>query len=134
MTEINRIRALREELMNSDRHIVSTFENADELARRVNEAVINWEKQTGLHSQIQPPERTGTVSAIGQLPLRRGLAKQYDTLAVRTGFVSYSHKDERYRHRLAVSLVQLERDNLISIWHDRKILPGQEWRQRSIRT
>ena len=31
--------------MNSDRHIVSRFETADELTRKVSEAVIRWEKQ-----------------------------------------------------------------------------------------
>ena len=48
----------------------------------------------------------------------------------RTGlrvFVSYSHKDERYRKSLDISLVQLRRDNMISTWHDNKILPGEEW-------
>jgi len=42
-------------------------------------------------------------------------------------FVSYSHKDERYRQRLEISLAPLQRSDLISIWHDRKILPGDEW-------
>src|ERR1035438_10315576 len=45
----------------------------------------------------------------------------------RSAFVSYSEKDERYRERLDVSLVQLRRNKLILVWHDRKILPGQEW-------
>jgi hypothetical protein len=42
-------------------------------------------------------------------------------------FVSYSHKDERYRERLEISLAQLRRDKVISTWHDKKILPGKEW-------
>jgi hypothetical protein len=48
LAAISRIQALREELMDSDRHIVSMFANADELTRKVNEAVTRWEKQTGL--------------------------------------------------------------------------------------
>jgi hypothetical protein len=48
---ISRIQALREELTNSDRRIVSRFGNVDELTRKVNEAVIEWEKQTGLAGQ-----------------------------------------------------------------------------------
>jgi hypothetical protein len=42
-------------------------------------------------------------------------------------FVSYSHQDERYRKKLDISLAQLRRNKLISVWHDRVILPGQEW-------
>jgi TIR domain len=48
-------------------------------------------------------------------------------LAGRSVFVSYSHKDELYREKLRISLSQLQRENLITVWHDRKILPGQEW-------
>jgi hypothetical protein len=54
---------------------------------------------------------------------------QSDPSAARRVFVSYSHKDERHRQRLEISLAQLQRDNLVAIWHDRKILPGQEWNQ-----
>jgi len=46
-TAMSRIEALRQELMDSDRHTVGTFDNADELTRKVNEAVIQWERQTG---------------------------------------------------------------------------------------
>lgn len=42
-------------------------------------------------------------------------------------FVSYSHKDERYRLKMNVALAQLRRNERITVWHDRKILPGQEW-------
>ncbi len=44
-------------------------------------------------------------------------------------FVSYSHKDERHRDKLEISLAQLRRNNVISTWHDKKILPGKEWDQ-----
>lgn len=54
---------------------------------------------------------------------------QNDTVVGKTAFVSYSHKDERYRQSLDISLAQLRRDHLISVWHDRKILPGQKWDQ-----
>ena len=42
-------------------------------------------------------------------------------------FVSYSHKDERFREGLTVALTLLRRNGQISVWDDRKILPGQEW-------
>ncbi|MCC5646944.1 toll/interleukin-1 receptor domain-containing protein [Nostoc sp. CHAB 5824] len=42
-------------------------------------------------------------------------------------FFSYSHKDETLRDELAKHLTILERQSVISSWHDRKILPGEEW-------
>ncbi|WP_427162412.1 GUN4 domain-containing protein [Aliinostoc sp. HNIBRCY26] len=42
-------------------------------------------------------------------------------------FFSYSHKDETLRDELAKHLTILEWQGVISSWHDRKILPGQEW-------
>ncbi|AUT03570.1 serine/threonine protein kinase [Nostoc sp. CENA543] len=42
-------------------------------------------------------------------------------------FFSYSHKDETLRDELAKHLTILEYQRVISSWHDRKILPGQEW-------
>ncbi|HEY6547311.1 MAG TPA: toll/interleukin-1 receptor domain-containing protein, partial [Vicinamibacteria bacterium] len=43
-------------------------------------------------------------------------------------FISYSHKDERWLRRLEVHLRPLVRDALISIWSDREIPPGAQWR------
>jgi TIR domain len=42
-------------------------------------------------------------------------------------FFSYSHKDEALRDELANHLSTLTRQGVISNWHDRKILPGEEW-------
>ncbi len=42
-------------------------------------------------------------------------------------FFSYSHKDETLRDELAKHLRTLTRQGVISSWHDRKILPGEEW-------
>lgn len=42
-------------------------------------------------------------------------------------FFSYSHKDEELRDELAKHLSVLERNGVIASWHDRKIVPGQEW-------
>lgn len=42
-------------------------------------------------------------------------------------FFSYSHRDESLRDELETHLKLLERKRIISTWHDRKILPGQEW-------
>jgi internalin A len=42
-------------------------------------------------------------------------------------FLSYSHKDESLRDELETHLKLLQRQGIISVWHDRKILPGTEW-------
>jgi internalin A len=42
-------------------------------------------------------------------------------------FFSYSHKDEGLRDELETHLKLLQRQQVISTWHDRKILPGREW-------
>ncbi|WP_421774260.1 toll/interleukin-1 receptor domain-containing protein [Gracilimonas sp.] len=42
-------------------------------------------------------------------------------------FMSYSHKDEPLRDELELHLSMLKRQGLISTWHDRKILPGDEF-------
>src|SRR5262245_1638312 len=42
-------------------------------------------------------------------------------------FVSYSHEDEELRKGLEEHLIMLERSGTISVWHDRKLLPGAEW-------
>jgi hypothetical protein len=42
-------------------------------------------------------------------------------------FISYSHRDERLRAKLATHLSPMRREGLIDEWHDRKIVAGQEW-------
>ena len=79
--------------------------------------------------------RTGDDSAVepdasAAAHRRQGAGNQHRRPMAGAGlkvFVSYSHKDERYRERLDISLAQLRRDNVISTWHDKKILPGEEW-------
>jgi hypothetical protein len=43
-------------------------------------------------------------------------------------FYSYSHEDEKLRAKLETHLKILERQGLISGWHDRKIGAGEEWK------
>lgn len=47
---------------------------------------------------------------------------------VKKVFISYSHKDEEAMKELDKFLGPLERKGEISIWTDRKILPGQLWK------
>jgi TIR domain len=42
-------------------------------------------------------------------------------------FVSYSHKDDRYRERLVTQLSTMRQLGLIAPWHDREIPAGEKW-------
>ncbi|MGZ8941208.1 MAG: toll/interleukin-1 receptor domain-containing protein [Methylobacter sp.] len=42
-------------------------------------------------------------------------------------FLSYSHADEKYRNELAKHLKILQRQGIIETWHDRCLLPGDNW-------
>ncbi len=42
-------------------------------------------------------------------------------------FISYSHKDKKFREELETHLSNLRRQNIINDWHDGDILPGSEW-------
>src|SRR5262249_3156608 len=42
-------------------------------------------------------------------------------------FISYAHRDEDFRLELNDHLSNLQRQQTISGWHDRRIVPGQEW-------
>ncbi len=42
-------------------------------------------------------------------------------------FLSYSHRDERYREQLLIHLSLLKRQGVIETWHDRRIDPGAAW-------
>tara|TARA_R110000787_G_scaffold286186_1_gene403613 strand:+ start:8958 stop:11480 length:2523 start_codon:yes stop_codon:yes gene_type:complete len=43
-------------------------------------------------------------------------------------FISYSHKDEKYREDFGEHLSMLQRNKVIECWHDRKILPSEDWK------
>jgi hypothetical protein len=42
-------------------------------------------------------------------------------------FISYSHKDEKYKDELVKMLRPLEDQRILEIWQDREIQPGEEW-------
>ncbi|MEP7342192.1 MAG: TIR domain-containing protein [Acidobacteriota bacterium] len=42
-------------------------------------------------------------------------------------FISYSQRDEDFRLELGDHLSNLQRQGLVTGWHDRLIMPGQEW-------
>ena len=45
-------------------------------------------------------------------------------------FLSYSHRDEPFRAELDAHLKLLQRQGVIDLWNDRKIVPGDDWRRR----
>jgi predicted nucleotide-binding protein len=45
-------------------------------------------------------------------------------------FISYSHKDDSHRSDLDEHLSMLKRNNTISVWHDRKISAGDDWKHQ----
>ena len=47
-----------------------------------------------------------------------------------SAFLSYSHQDELLRHELVTALSTLQRTGMIACWHDRRIIPGQEWQSQ----
>ena len=46
--------------------------------------------------------------------------------AVKSIFFSYSHKDEALRDQLEVHLAMLKRQGVISTWHDRRLVAGDD--------
>ena len=42
-------------------------------------------------------------------------------------FCSYAHEDEVWLRKLETHLSLLKRQGLISLWHDRLIVPGTDW-------
>jgi internalin A len=59
---------------------------------------------------------------------RQRTERETDRRTGKSLFYSYSHKDEGLRDELDTHLKLLQRQGVISIWHDRKILAGEEWK------
>lgn len=61
------------------------------------------------------------------MPSQEELLKVMNSKSVEL-FISYSHEDEEMCNELLKHLSVLKRDDTISIWHDRKITPGEQWK------
>src|SRR5438046_1758267 len=44
-------------------------------------------------------------------------------------FCSYAHQDEAWLRKLETHLSLLKRQGLVSLWHDRLLVPGTDWTQ-----
>jgi len=86
---------------------------------------LNWEEQRYARIKAQ-------LVAEGTVIVGRGyggsvaLAGGRDNEALKV-FVSYSHVDEKLKDAVLRHLKPLERMNLITEWHDRKLLAGDAW-------
>ena len=58
------------------------------------------------------------------VPFHREFLRERDSLTL---FISYSHKDERYRDELRSALTAYERRGEVTSWDDTCIRPGQQW-------
>ncbi|WOD41856.1 COR domain-containing protein [Nodosilinea sp. E11] len=64
------------------------------------------------------------VDLEGTRPLTTAMERHSQALRL---FFSYSHKDDLLREQLETHLKLLQRQGLIQPWHDRRILPGDDW-------
>lgn len=71
------------------------------------------------NKSILIPKSSGEGKAIKLTKVR----KNKDDISI---FLSYSHIDEYYRDKLESHFVMLKRNGIITTWHDRKIIPGQD--------
>ena len=49
-------------------------------------------------------------------------------------FITYVHKNRKAKDKLIECLIGMQREGLISIWHDNEILPGDKWREEVFST
>src|SRR4030095_11328105 len=60
-------------------------------------------------------------------PQRR--RKEGASVTTPTVFISYSHRDEMWKDRLLTQLGVLQQQNILELWHDRRIGAGADWSQ-----
>jgi hypothetical protein len=65
----------------------------------------------------QKARRSATTAATGSAP-QKAPAKV---------FCSYSHVDEKFRAHLENHLALLSQQDIVHVWHDRRISPGSDW-------
>ena len=70
-------------------------------------------------------EHEGQTHQLGKF--KQFLPNMQDKLLMKKLFISYSSKDKHLKEQLLVHLKVLERNNLVSTWHDGEILPGVDW-------
>src|SRR6266581_8893153 len=66
------------------------------------------------------------IFAVIMLAIRSALLQE-DSMAFEV-FISYSHKDRKFRDELATHLSNMRNQGVISDWYDGDIPPGTEWK------
>ena len=49
-------------------------------------------------------------------------------------FITYAHKNRKAKDKLIEYLTGMQREGLISIWHDNEITAGDKWREEIFST
>ena len=49
-------------------------------------------------------------------------------------FITYAHKNRKAKDKLIECLIGMQREGLISIWHDNEIIAGDKWREEIFST
>lgn len=66
-----------------------------------------------------PP--AGPLGCMGGTPEARAKAVKL--------FCCYCHEDQKFRAQLETHLAPLQQQDAIHVWHDRRIVPGSDWRE-----
>lgn len=69
---------------------------------------------------------------IKRAPFNPFLSAGNQSKPIKSVFISYAHEDMKYKTRLMTFLKNLERQNMLEVWHDGEISAGMEW-DRSIK-
>jgi hypothetical protein len=93
-------------------------------------AIVGYPQfDVGIDKKPSIPKRGETLKGLDlkHISPRPALPGPLEPLRV---FISYSHKDERLRRDLETHLKLLRRQEVIATWTDRRIMPGEEWRDQ----
>ena len=88
-------------------------------------AALQWDEQRYKRIKAQLVAEGGVIVGRGHGG-SVALTSGHDNEALKV-FVSYSHIDEKLKDAVLRHLKPLERMNLITEWHDRKLLAGDTW-------
>lgn len=99
------------------------FNLSDDDKNFINHVITKWEQWQASSKGRQQPEQRSSFFVQESFTSSQGLAKS-ETIEV---FFSYSHKDEELRDQLVTHLAMLKREEVITDWHDRKIIAGKEF-------
>lgn len=78
--------------------------------------------------RLSKEDKITTTAAAGSSATEAGHT-QVEAARASNIFVSYAHEDEMYRRQLDAHLSAFRRAGLVLIWHDRKIMPGDNLSQ-----